>query len=69
MIETLSDAEQGEALAELGSVEDFVARIKAQSVTPVISGIRQSTERLQTRTASRVAQGAISAIGEAAGQM
>ena len=65
----LSDAAMGEALAELGTLPDFVAGIKSGSVTPVIEGIRQGTEALQTRTATREAQGAISAIGEAAGDV
>ena len=67
--DTLSDAEQGEALAELGTLPDFVSGIKAQYVTPVIGGIRQSTERLQTRTANRMAHSAIGAISEAAGDV
>ena len=62
----LSDAEQTEAFAALGSVDDFVANLKAQHVTPVLSGIMQSAEALQTRTANRLAQAAITAIGEAA---
>ena len=65
----LSDAEQSEALAELGSVETFVGNIKSQSVTPVIQGIQQATEALQTRTATRLANDAINAIGEAAGDV
>ena len=62
----LSDAARTEALTELGTVESFVANLKAQHVTPVLSGIMQSAEALQTRTANRLAQGAITAIGEAA---
>ena len=63
---TLSDTEQTEALAELGSVEDFVADIQSQYVTPIIAGIRQTSEALQTQTADRLANDAIAAISEAA---
>ena len=65
----LSDAEQTEALAELGTVEDFVANLKSQHVTPIVEGIRRNIEALETRTASRVANDAIAAIGEAAGDV
>ena len=62
----LSDAQQTEDLAALGSQQDFVASLKSQYVTPVIAGIRQATEALQTRTANRLAQDALGAISEAA---
>ena len=57
-----NDAERGEALDALGSPESFIANLKSQYVTPVLMGITQSTEALQTRTANRQAQGAISAL-------
>ena len=53
-------------LAALGSQQDFVASLKSQYVTPVISGIQQAAEALQTRTANRLAQEALGAISEAA---
>ena len=65
----LTDAERTESLAELGTQQDFVSSLKSQYVTPVLSGIAQATEALQTRTANRLAQDAISAIGEAAGDV
>ena len=60
-----NEAERGEAVAALGSLPDFIANLKAQYVTPIISGIRSSTEALQTRTANRLANNAITAISEA----
>ena len=62
----LSDAQQSEDLAALGSQQDFVSRLKSQYVTPVISGIQQAAEALQTRTANRLANKALGAISEAA---
>ena len=62
----LSDAQQAEDLAALGSQQDFVSRLKSQYVTPVITGIQRSAEALETRTASRLAQEALRAISEAA---
>ena len=62
----LSDAQQSEDLSALGSQQDFVASLKSQYVTPVIAGIRRSTEALETRTANRLAQDALGAISEAA---
>ena len=62
----LSDAQQSESLTALGSQQDFVSSLKAQYVTPVISGIQQAAEALQTRTANRLAQEALGAISEAA---
>ena len=62
----LSDAQQTEDLAALGSQQDFVSRLKSQYVTPVITGIQRSAEALETRTASRLAQEALRAISEAA---
>ena len=64
---TLSDAQESESLAALGSQQDFVASLKSQYVTPVLSGIAQAAEALQTRTANRLAQMALGAISEAAG--
>ena len=63
----LSDAQQSESLTALGSQQDFVSSLKSQYVTPVLSGIAQATEALQTRTANRLAQEALGAISEAAG--
>ena len=51
-----------EALAALGSPEQFVANLKSQYVEPVLTGIAQSTEALETRTANRQAQGVIGAL-------
>ena len=62
----LNASERTEALAGLGSVADFVGNLKSQYVTPVIRGIREGIEALQTRTASRIANAAIQAIGDAA---
>ena len=62
----LSDAQQAEDLAALGSQQDFVASLKAQYVTPVLMGIAQALEALETRTANRLAQDALGAISEAA---
>ena len=50
-----NDAERGEALAALGSPEAFIANLKSQYVTPVITGIQRSAEALETRTANRLA--------------
>ena len=61
-----NDAERAEAIAALGSPEAFVANLKSQYVTPVLTGITQSTEALQTRTANREAQGAIQALRDVA---
>ena len=65
----LTEAERTEDLAALGSQQDFVASLKSQYVTPVLMGIAQATEALQTRTANRLAQDAISAMSEAAGDV
>ena len=65
----LTEIERTEALAELGTQLDFVASLKSQYVTPVLMGIAQATEALQTRTANRLAQDAISAISEATGDV
>ena len=54
----------GRRYLKLGTQQDFVNGLKARYVTPVLQGILQGTERLETRTASREAQGAISAISE-----
>ena len=62
----LTDAQQSEDLAALGSQQDFVASLKSQYVTPVLMGIAQATEALETRTANRLAQEALGAISEAA---
>ena len=61
-----NDAERTEAIAALGSPEAFVANLKSQYVTPVLNGITQSTEALQTRTANRQAQTAIQALRDVA---
>ena len=61
-----NEAERTEAIAALGTQQDFVARLKSQYVTPVLMGISQATETLQTRTANRLAQDALSAVSEAA---
>ena len=66
---TLSDAQQSESLTALGSQQDFVSSLKSQYVTPVLSGIARATEALQTRTANRLAQDALGAISEAAGDV
>ena len=55
-----------EAIADLGSPEAFIANLKSQYVTPVITGIQRGREALQTRTANRLAQGALSGLREAA---
>ena len=65
----LTEAERTEDLAALGSQQDFVASLKSQYVTPVLMGIAQATEALQTRTANRLAQDAISAMSEAVGDV
>ena len=65
----LTEIERTEALAELGTQLDFVASLKSQYVTPVLMGIAQATEALQTRTANRLAQDAISAMSEATGDV
>ena len=65
----LTEAERTEDLAALESQQDFVASLKSQYVTPVLMGIAQATEALQTRTANRLAQDAISAISEATGDV
>ena len=62
---TLSGAQQSESLAALGSQQDFVSSLKAQYVTPVITGIARATEALQTRTANRLAQEALGSLSEA----
>ena len=61
-----NDAERAEAIAALGTPEQFVANLRSQYVTPVLMGIAQSTEALQTRTANREAQAVISALGTVA---
>ena len=61
-----NEAERTEALAALGSPEQFIANLKSQYVTPVITGIQRSQEALETRTANRVAQAALGGIREAA---
>ena len=60
------EAERNEAIAALGTLPEFVANLKSQYVTPVIAGIDQAAETLQTRTANRLAQDALSAVSEAA---
>ena len=65
----LTEIERTETLAELGTQLDFVSSLKSQYVTPVLMGIAQATEALQTRTANRLAQDAISAMSEAAGDV
>ncbi len=62
---TLSDAQQSESLTALGTQQDFVSSLKSQYVTPVLSGIAQATEALQTRTANRLAQEALGSLSEA----
>ena len=44
-----NEALRDEAIADLGSPEAFVANLKSQYVTPIITGISQATEALQTR--------------------
>ena len=61
-----NDAERAEALAGLGSLSDFVAALKSQYVTPIVTGIASTAEALETRTASRLANAAVAAIGTAA---
>ena len=61
-----NEALRDEAIADLGSPEAFVANLKSQYVTPIITGISQATEALQTRTANRLANDAISAISDVA---
>ena len=60
-----NEAEKTEALDALGTLPQFIANLKSQYVTPVINGIRSTSETLQTRTANRLANDAIQAIGEA----
>ena len=48
-----------EAITDLGSPESFIASLKSQYVTPIITGIQRSAEALETRTANRLAQGAL----------
>ena len=62
----VKEADKTEALAELGSLPDFVASLKSQYVTPVVTGLRSSAEALETRTATREANAALGAIREAA---
>ena len=57
-----NDADRADAIDALGSPEAFVANLKSQYVTPVLTGIAQSTEALETRTANRQAQNAIGAL-------
>ena len=57
-----NDAERNEALTALGSLPDFIANLKSQYVTPIVTGIRRSAEALQTRTATREANDALEAI-------
>ena len=64
--EIVNEAEKTEALAALGSLPDFIANLKSQYVTPVVSGLRASAEALQTRTANRLANNALGAIRTAA---
>ena len=61
-----NDAERAEAIAALGTPEAFIANLKSQYVTPVITGIQRSQEALETRTANRLAQAALGGIREAA---
>ena len=65
----LTDIERTEALSALGTQQDFVSSLKSQYVAPVLRGLAQAAEALQTRTANRLAQEAISAISEAAGDV
>ena len=62
----VKEADKTEALAELGSLPDFIERLKSQYVTPVVTGLRSSAEELETRTATRLANDALGAIREAA---
>ena len=62
----VKEVDKTEALAELGSLPDFIASLKSQHVTPVVSGLRSSAEALETRTANRLANDALGAIREAA---
>ena len=64
-----NEGERDEAIAALGTPEQFVANLKSQYVTPVLKGIAQSTEALQTRTANREAQTAIQALRDVAGDV
>ena len=61
-----NEADRGDALDALGSPEAFVANLKSQYVSPVLMGITQSTEALQTRTANREANDAIQALRDVA---
>ena len=60
------DAEREEALEALGSPEAFIANLKSQYVTPILTGIEQSTEALETQTANREAQDAIQGLQDVA---
>ena len=64
-----NEGERDEAIAALGTPEQFVANLKSQYVTPVLNGISQSTEALETRTANRQAQTAIQALRDVAGDV
>ena len=61
-----NDSERNEALAALGSPEAFIASLRSQYLTPVVSGLRRSGEVLETQTANRLASDALGAIGDAA---
>ena len=61
-----NEGDRAEAIADLGSPEQFIANLKSQYVTPILNGITQSTEALETRTANRLAQGAISGLSDVA---
>ena len=63
------EAERNEAIAALGTLPEFVANLKSQYVTPAITRIAQATEALETRTANRLAQEALGAMSEAAGDV
>ena len=65
----LTDIERTEALSALGTQQDFVSSLKSQYVAPVLRGLAQAAEALETRTANRLAQEAISAISEATGDV
>ena len=63
---TENDAERAEAIAALGTPEAFIANLKSQYVTPIITGIQRGREALETRTANRLANEALGAIRQAA---
>ena len=58
-----------EAIADLGSPESFIASLKSQYVTPIITGIQSGREALETRTANRLANDALGSLREAVGDV